>query len=39
MLLTPWKAKHDLTVQFFVQIESTKELDNIIVIVIKLLLH
>jgi len=39
MLLTPWEVEHDLTVQFLVQIESTKELDIIIFIVIKLLLH
>jgi hypothetical protein len=39
MFSTPWEIEHDLTMQFLVQIESTKELDNTIVIVIKLLLH
>jgi hypothetical protein len=33
------KAKHELTMQSLVQIESTKELNNTTIIVIKLLLH
>jgi len=28
MHLTPWEDEHDSTMQFFVQIESTKKLDN-----------
>jgi hypothetical protein len=39
MFSTPWIAKHDSTVQFLVQIESTRELNNTRIIVIKLLLH
>ncbi len=33
------KVEHDLIMQFFVDIESTKKLNNITIIAIKLLLH
>jgi hypothetical protein len=39
MFSTSWEVEHDLTMQFLVQIKSTKELDNTIVTVIKLLLN